>query len=151
MLKDTSIKDLKGTESVTVCSSRDLHGDPIRLFRPERSDNCVANFLDRNRICDGAEKELVNGRNVAEERVNHRNIITAETSNSRRHFVDDDEAPSLATVHNHFNEIKRGGTNLTDDLSEGRSSTATTEDNFRGVRLIIETDEKGPTTRFRLT
>ncbi|GBP22687.1 hypothetical protein EVAR_13968_1 [Eumeta japonica] len=39
-----------------------------------------------------------------------------------------DEAPTLATVYNWFNKIKRGRTNLTDDLREGRPSTAMTED-----------------------
>ncbi|GBP51619.1 hypothetical protein EVAR_96215_1 [Eumeta japonica] len=38
-----------------------------------------------------------------------------------------DESPFLATVSNRFNEFKRGRTNLTDDLREGRPSRATTE------------------------
>lgn len=53
-----------------------------------------------------------------------------------------DEAPSRATVYNWFNEFKRGRTNLTDDLREGRPSTATTEDNIRVVRRMIETDKR---------
>ncbi|GBP64406.1 hypothetical protein EVAR_43183_1 [Eumeta japonica] len=51
------------------------------------------------------------------------------------------EAPSLATVHNWFNEFKRDHTNLTDDLREGGSSTATTKD-IRAVRLVMETDKR---------
>ena len=51
-----------------------------------------------------------------------------------------DEAPSCATVYNWFNEFKRSRINLTDDLREGRPSTATTEDNIDVVRRMIETD-----------
>ncbi|GBP14628.1 Putative uncharacterized protein FLJ37770 [Eumeta japonica] len=53
-----------------------------------------------------------------------------------------DEAPSLATVYNWFNEFKRGRINLTNDLREGHPSAATTEDNTSAVRLMIETDNK---------
>lgn len=53
-----------------------------------------------------------------------------------------DEAPSRATVYNWFNEFKRGRTNLTDALREGRPSTATTEDNISVVRRMIETDPR---------
>ncbi|XP_052753346.1 histone-lysine N-methyltransferase SETMAR-like [Galleria mellonella] len=41
-----------------------------------------------------------------------------------------------------FNEFKRGNTNLTDDVHEGRPSTATTEDNISVVRHMIETDKR---------
>ncbi|GBP30276.1 hypothetical protein EVAR_27888_1 [Eumeta japonica] len=51
-----------------------------------------------------------------------------------------DEALSLATIHNSFNEFKRGPIKLTDDLREGRPSTAATEDNI--VLCMIETDKR---------
>ncbi|GBP77557.1 hypothetical protein EVAR_99126_1 [Eumeta japonica] len=38
--------------------------------------------------------------------------------------------------------FERCRTNLTDDLREGRSSTATTDDDIRAVRLMIETDKR---------
>ncbi|GBP74905.1 hypothetical protein EVAR_36090_1 [Eumeta japonica] len=38
--------------------------------------------------------------------------------------------------------FKRGSTKLTDDLREGRSSAATTEDDISAVRLMIEPDKK---------
>ncbi|GBP93400.1 hypothetical protein EVAR_70361_1 [Eumeta japonica] len=56
-----------------------------------------------------------------------------------------DEAPSLATVYNWFNEFKRGCINLIDDLRERRPSMATTEGNITDistVRLMIETDKR---------
>ncbi|GBP31836.1 Basic juvenile hormone-suppressible protein 2 [Eumeta japonica] len=52
-----------------------------------------------------------------------------------------DEAPSLGTVCNWFNEFKCGRINLIDDRREGRPSSATTEDNISSVQLIIETDK----------
>ncbi|GBP22808.1 Putative uncharacterized protein FLJ37770 [Eumeta japonica] len=51
-----------------------------------------------------------------------------------------DEAQSLASVYNCFNEFKRGRTNPTDNLREGRPSTAATEDNISVVQLMIKTD-----------
>ncbi|GBP82186.1 hypothetical protein EVAR_62709_1 [Eumeta japonica] len=57
-----------------------------------------------------------------------------------------DEAPSLAIVYNWFNEFKQGRTNLTDDLHDGRPSTATTED-VSAVRLMIETGKRVITSR----
>ncbi|GBP85241.1 hypothetical protein EVAR_55820_1 [Eumeta japonica] len=51
------------------------------------------------------------------------------------------EVPSIATVYNWFNEFKRDLANLTDDLHDGRPSTAKTEDRINTVRLIIETDK----------
>ncbi|GBP51502.1 Putative uncharacterized protein FLJ37770 [Eumeta japonica] len=47
-----------------------------------------------------------------------------------------DEAPPLATVYNWFNEFKRGPTNLTDDLREGRPSTSTIQDNAGAVLMV---------------
>ncbi|GBP34499.1 hypothetical protein EVAR_29894_1 [Eumeta japonica] len=41
-----------------------------------------------------------------------------------------------------LNYFKRGRTNLTDDVREGRSSTVMTEHNISAVRLMIETDKK---------
>ncbi|GBP58972.1 hypothetical protein EVAR_97347_1 [Eumeta japonica] len=41
-----------------------------------------------------------------------------------------------------FNEFKRGRTDLTEDLREGRPSTATTDDNVSALRLMIETDRR---------
>ncbi|GBP29222.1 Putative uncharacterized protein FLJ37770 [Eumeta japonica] len=52
-----------------------------------------------------------------------------------------DEAPPLAAVCNWFNEFKRGRTNLTDDLREGRPSTATTENDISAVRLMALTKD----------
>ncbi|GBP37906.1 Putative uncharacterized protein FLJ37770 [Eumeta japonica] len=49
---------------------------------------------------------------------------------------------SLATVYNWFNEFKRGRTNLTDDLRQGRPFMATIEDNISAVRLMIKTDKR---------
>ncbi|GBP87426.1 hypothetical protein EVAR_60687_1 [Eumeta japonica] len=48
---------------------------------------------------------------------------------------------ALATAYKWSNKFKRGRTNLTDDLRERRSSTATTEDNIGATRLMIETDK----------
>ncbi|GBP50212.1 hypothetical protein EVAR_97214_1 [Eumeta japonica] len=45
-------------------------------------------------------------------------------------------------------EFKRGRTNLPDDLHEGLSSIATTED-INSVQLMIETDKRVSTSRFR--
>ncbi|GBP47887.1 hypothetical protein EVAR_33604_1 [Eumeta japonica] len=53
-----------------------------------------------------------------------------------------DEAPSLATVYNWFDEFKCGRINLTDDLGEGTTSTATSEDNISAVRLMIEINKR---------
>ncbi|GBP41508.1 Transmembrane protein 256 homolog [Eumeta japonica] len=47
-----------------------------------------------------------------------------------------DEASSLATVYNWFNEFKYGRTNLTDDLREGHPSPATIEHHISAVRLV---------------
>ncbi|GBP27602.1 Putative uncharacterized protein FLJ37770 [Eumeta japonica] len=65
--------------------------------------------------------------------------LSQQESYNRLRLSFHDEAPSLATVYNRFNEFKRGRTDLTDDLREGRLSTATTEDNISAVRLMIET------------
>ncbi|GBP00620.1 Putative uncharacterized protein FLJ37770 [Eumeta japonica] len=56
--------------------------------------------------------------------------------------VPTNEAPSLAIVYNWFNELDRGRTDPTDDLREGRPSTATSEGNISSVLLMIETDER---------
>ncbi|GBP05664.1 hypothetical protein EVAR_5014_1 [Eumeta japonica] len=53
-----------------------------------------------------------------------------------------DEASSLVTVYDWFNEFTRGFTNLTDDAREGRPSTAMTEDKDIALRLMIETDKR---------
>lgn len=53
--------------------------------------------------------------------------LSQQESYDRLRLSFHDEAPSRATVYNWFNEFKRGRTNLTDDLREGRPSTATTE------------------------
>ncbi|GBP51970.1 hypothetical protein EVAR_45819_1 [Eumeta japonica] len=53
-----------------------------------------------------------------------------------------DGAPFLANVYNWLNEFKRGPINFSDDLCEGRPSTATIEDNSSAVRLMIETDKR---------
>ncbi|GBP78695.1 hypothetical protein EVAR_90563_1 [Eumeta japonica] len=50
-----------------------------------------------------------------------------------------DEPLSLAAIHNWFNEFKRGCSRLTDDLYEGRLSSAMTEDNISTVQLMIDT------------
>lgn len=68
--------------------------------------------------------------------------ISQQESYDRLRLAFHDEAPSRATVYNWFNEFKRGRTNLTDDLREGRPSTATTEDNISVVRRMIETDKR---------
>ncbi|GBP50366.1 hypothetical protein EVAR_32611_1 [Eumeta japonica] len=47
---------------------------------------------------------------------------------------------SKQTLYN--SEFKDRRTNLTDDLRDGRPSTATTEDDIRAVRLMIETDKR---------
>ncbi|GBP33293.1 hypothetical protein EVAR_30881_1 [Eumeta japonica] len=57
-------------------------------------------------------------------------------------FENRDDTPSLATASNWFNFFKCGGNNVADDLGEGRRSMATTEDNIRAVRLMIETDKR---------
>ncbi|GBP98054.1 hypothetical protein EVAR_69685_1 [Eumeta japonica] len=49
------------------------------------------------------------------------------------------EAPFLVTVCNRFNHFKRSRTNPTDDVREGRPSTATTEDDISSVRFMIDT------------
>ncbi|GBP29604.1 hypothetical protein EVAR_79153_1 [Eumeta japonica] len=59
-----------------------------------------------------------------------------------------DEAPSLATDNNWFNDFKRGRTNLTDDQCKGRPSMVTTEDNVGAARLMIQTKKRGLTSRF---
>ncbi|GBP49303.1 hypothetical protein EVAR_102246_1 [Eumeta japonica] len=60
-----------------------------------------------------------------------------------------DETPSVVTVYNWFNELKvvtlnslNHDTDLTDGLREGRSSTATTDDEIIAVWLMIETDKR---------
>lgn len=68
--------------------------------------------------------------------------LSQQESYDRLRLAFHDEAPSRATVYNWFNEFKRGRTNLTDDLREGRPSTATTEDNISVVRRMIETDKR---------
>ncbi|GBP30337.1 Tyrosine-protein phosphatase non-receptor type 7 [Eumeta japonica] len=62
--------------------------------------------------------------------------------NHRLRLAFHDEIPSHATVYNSFNDFKRDPTNLTDNLHEGRPSTATTEDNISAVQLMIETDKR---------
>ncbi|GBP59087.1 hypothetical protein EVAR_48063_1 [Eumeta japonica] len=57
-----------------------------------------------------------------------------------------DEVPSLAIVCNWFNEVKGGRTNLTDDMREGRPSTAKTTSH---VRLTIRTDKRVPHQQIR--
>lgn len=54
----------------------------------------------------------------------------------------DDAAPSLATVYNWFGEFKRNRTQLSDDIREGRPSTAVTEENINAVRLMIEAEKR---------
>ncbi|GBP93435.1 hypothetical protein EVAR_63811_1 [Eumeta japonica] len=61
-----------------------------------------------------------------------------ESGRGRLRFAVHDETPSFGTVYYGF---KRGHNNLTDDLSEGRPSTVTTDDNVSAVRLMIETDK----------
>lgn len=68
--------------------------------------------------------------------------LSQQESYDRLRLAFHDEAPSRATVYNWFNEFKRGRTNLTDDVREGRPSTATTEDNISVVRGMIETDKR---------
>ncbi|GBP11279.1 Spermine oxidase [Eumeta japonica] len=53
-------------------------------------------------------------------------LPTQQESYNRPLLALHDESWSLAAVYNWFNEFKRGRTNLTDDLREGRPSTATT-------------------------
>ncbi|GBP48898.1 hypothetical protein EVAR_98082_1 [Eumeta japonica] len=60
-----------------------------------------------------------------------------------------DETSSFITVHNFFNEFKHGRTNLTDDRCEGCSSTAMTEDDISGVRLVIEADKRATYQQIR--
>ncbi|XP_052755359.1 protein GVQW3-like [Galleria mellonella] len=69
-----------------------------------------------------------------------RGHLSQQESYDRLAFYD--EAWSRATVYNWFNEFKRGRTNFTDDVHEGRPSTATTEDNISVVRRMIETDKR---------
>ncbi|GBP38694.1 hypothetical protein EVAR_22342_1 [Eumeta japonica] len=69
-------------------------------------------------------------------------FLSQQDSYNRLRLAFCDEAPSLTTVCNWFNEFKRGSTNLTDALHEGRPSTATTEDNISDMRLMIETDKR---------
>ncbi|CAK1603195.1 unnamed protein product [Parnassius mnemosyne] len=68
--------------------------------------------------------------------------LSQQESYDRLRLAIHDEAPSRATVYNWFNEFKRGYSNLTDDLREGRPSTATTEDNISVVRRMIQTDKR---------
>ncbi|GBP51279.1 Putative uncharacterized protein FLJ37770 [Eumeta japonica] len=65
--------------------------------------------------------------------------LSEQESYNRLQLVFHHQAPSLATVYNWFNEFKRGRSNLTDDLPEGRPPTAMTEDNTSAVRLLIWT------------
>lgn len=67
--------------------------------------------------------------------------LSQQESYHRLRLAFQDEAPSRATVYNWFNELKRGRTNITDDLREGRPSTATTEDKISAVRRMKETDK----------
>ncbi|GBP71777.1 Putative uncharacterized protein FLJ37770 [Eumeta japonica] len=54
-----------------------------------------------------------------------------------------DEAPSLATGYNWINEFKHGRTNSTDNLREGRPSTATTKENIDMLcDFMIKTDKR---------
>lgn len=68
--------------------------------------------------------------------------LSQQESYDRLRLAFHDEAPSRATIYNWFNEFKRGRTNLTDDLREGRPSTATTENNISVVQRMIETDKR---------
>ncbi|GBP53495.1 hypothetical protein EVAR_49682_1 [Eumeta japonica] len=70
-----------------------------------------------------------------------RGVLRPASCGDRLRLAFHNKAPYVATVYNWFNEFERGRTNLTDDLREGRSSTATTEDNISAVWFLIETDK----------
>ncbi|GBP76725.1 hypothetical protein EVAR_11832_1 [Eumeta japonica] len=62
-----------------------------------------------------------------------------------------DEDPSLSTLYNWFILLKRGPTNLTDDLRRGHLSMVTTEDNISAVRPMIETDKRVTYQQLRIS
>ncbi|GBP59690.1 hypothetical protein EVAR_48658_1 [Eumeta japonica] len=70
-----------------------------------------------------------------------RGCLCQQESYNRLRLPFHDEAPSLATFYNWFIEFERDRTdNLTEDLREGCSSTATSDDIVSAVRLMIKTD-----------
>ncbi|GBP30846.1 hypothetical protein EVAR_91587_1 [Eumeta japonica] len=69
-------------------------------------------------------------------------MIENQESRNRLRLTFHVKAPFLATVYNWFNEFECCLTNLTDDLREGRSFTAKTEDNISVERVMIKTDKR---------
>ncbi|GBP26212.1 hypothetical protein EVAR_16062_1 [Eumeta japonica] len=57
-------------------------------------------------------------------------------------------AISLANIYNWFDQFGRDRTNLTDDLREGLSSPAKTDDNIIDMRFVIEIDKRMTYHRF---
>ncbi|GBP89200.1 hypothetical protein EVAR_60379_1 [Eumeta japonica] len=63
--------------------------------------------------------------------------LNEQDSNNRLRLAFYDDTPSPATIYNWFDEFKRGRSDLTGDLREGRPSAAT-EDGISAVRLVVE-------------
>lgn len=58
----------------------------------------------------------------------------------RLHSAFGDEAPSVQTIYNWFNEFKRGRRSLRDESREGRPKTAVVPENIDAVRELIKED-----------
>lgn len=58
----------------------------------------------------------------------------------RLHSAFGDEAPSVQTIYNWFNEFKRGRRSLKDESREGRPKTAVVPENIDAVRELIKED-----------
>ncbi|GBP37737.1 hypothetical protein EVAR_29938_1 [Eumeta japonica] len=100
------------------------------------STDCLIDMLSRIQNLRFLSAGQINGFNDS--------VLKAwmEAGTARLRLVFSDLSPSLGSVYTWFNEFKRGLTNLTDDLREGRPSTAMTEDNIGAVRLMMETDKR---------
>ncbi|GBP86297.1 hypothetical protein EVAR_62311_1 [Eumeta japonica] len=105
--------------------------DRDRAFAPRRA--CLDKCSRQRRPALSKEKTIVEPNMPIGIDVQPLYLISVSCYRLRLAFHD--ESPSLAIVYNSFNDRKRGRSNLTDDLREGRPSTATTEDKISAVCL----------------